>query len=214
MTWPWITLLALGAWHGLNPAMGWLFAVSRGLQERSGRAVAGALLPIALGHGLAIALALAVVAIGRASLPLSALRWATAAVLIGAGIARLVRHRHPRWVGMRVGFRDLTVWSFLMANAHGAGLMVAPLFVVDGARPSCHVDAGVALTGALDYVVATAAHTAAMLAITATVALIVYYKLGLALLRRTWFNLDSVWALALIAAGLFALVAGGVDRDY
>ena len=207
MTWPWITLLLLGAWHGVNPGMGWLFAVSRGLQERRGGAVAGALPPIALGHALAIAVALVVVAIGRASVPLVALRWATAVILIGFGISRLVRHHHPRWVGMRVGFRDLTVWSFLMATAHGAGLMLAPLFVVDGARPSCHAGAGLALSGPIDYVVATAAHTAAMLAVAGLIALIVYYKLGLALLRRAWFNLDWLWALALVGAGVFAALA-------
>jgi hypothetical protein len=208
MTWPWITLLALGAWHGVNPGMGWLFAVSRGLQERRGGAVVGALPPIALGHALAIAVALGIVAIGRASVPLAAMRWATAAILVGFGISRLVRHRHPRWVGMRVGFRDLTAWSFLMATAHGAGLMVAPLFVVDAARPSCHVDAGLALAGPIDYVVATVAHTAAMLATAGVIALVVYHKLGLALLRRAWFNLDWLWALALIAAGVFAALAG------
>lgn len=208
MIWPWLTLIALGAWHGVNPGMGWLFAVSRGLQERRGGAVLGALPPIAIGHGLAIALALVVVAIGRASVPLWAMRWATAVVLIGFGLSRLVRHRHPRWVGMRVGFRDLTVWSFLMATAHGAGLMLAPLFVVDGARPSCHADAGLVLSGPLDYIVATFAHTAAMLAVAGAVALVVYHKLGLALLRRAWFNLDWLWALALVAAGVFAAAAG------
>lgn len=207
MSWPWFTLIALGAWHGVNPAMGWLFAVSRGLQERRGGAVAGALPPIALGHGLAIGVALAVVAIGRASVPLAWLRWGTAAVLIGFGVSRLIAHHHPRWVGMRVGFRELTVWSFLMATAHGAGLMLVPLFVVDAARPSCHVD-GLTLAGPLDYIAATAVHTAAMLAVAGTVALVVYYKLGLALLRRAWFNLDALWALALIAAGLFAALAG------
>jgi len=207
MTWPWITLVLLGAWHGVNPGMGWLFAVSRGLQERRGGAVAGALPPIALGHALAIAVALVVVAIGRASVPLVALRWATAAILIGFGISRLFRHHHPRWVGMRVGFRDLTAWSFLMATAHGAWLIVAPLFVVDGARPSCHADAGVVLAGPIDYVVATAVHTAAMLVVAGVIALVVYHKLGLALLRRAWFNLDWLWALALVGAGLFAALA-------
>jgi hypothetical protein len=139
--------------------------------------------------------------------PLVALRWATAVILIGFGISRLFRHHHPRWVGMRVGFRDLTVWSFLMATAHGAGLMLAPLFVVDGARPSCHADAGLTLSGPIDYVVATAAHTAAMLVVAGLIALIVYYKLGLALLRRAWFNLDWLWALALVGAGVFAALA-------
>jgi len=208
MIWPWLTLIALGAWHGVNPAMGWLFAVSRGLQDRRGGAVLAALPPIALGHGLAIGLALAIVAVGRASVPLAALRWATAALLIGFGLARLVRHRHPRWVGMRVGFRDLTAWSFLMATAHGAGLMLVPLFVVDAARPSCHAAAGLALAGPADYVVAALVHTLAMLATAGSVALVVYHKLGVALLRRAWFNLDGLWALALIAAGVFAALAG------
>jgi hypothetical protein len=108
---------------------------------------------------------------------------------------------------MRVGFRDLTIWSFLMATAHGAGLMLVPLFVVDAARPSCHVDAGLVLTGPIDYAAATLVHTAAMLAVTGIVALVVYYKLGLALLRSAWFNLDALWALALVAAGLFAALA-------
>jgi len=208
MIWPWLTLIALGAWHGVNPAMGWLFAVSRGLQDRRGGAVLAALPPIALGHGLAIGLALAIVAVGRASVPLAALRWATAALLIGFGLARLVRHRHPRWVGMRVGFRDLTAWSFLMATAHGAGLMLVPLFVVDAARPSCHAAAGLALAGPADYVVAALVHTLAMLATAGSIALVVYHKLGVALLRRAWFNLDGLWALALNAAGLFSALAG------
>jgi len=208
MIWPWLTLIALGAWHGVNPAMGWLFAVSRGLQDRRGGAVLAALPPIALGHGLAIGLALAIVAVGRASVPLAALRWATAALLIGFGLARFVRHRHPRWVGMRVGFRDLTAWSFLMATAHGAGLMLVPLFVVDAARPSCHAAAGLALAGPADYVVAALVHTLAMLATAGSIALVVYHKLGVALLRRAWFNLDGLWALALIAAGLFSALAG------
>lgn len=208
MIWPWLTLIALGAWHGVNPAMGWLFAVSRGLQDRRGGAVLAALPPIALGHGLAIGMALAIVAVGRASVPLAALRWATAALLIGFGLARLVRHRHPRWVGMRVGFRDLTAWSFLMATAHGAGLMLVPLFVVDAARPSCHAAAGLALAGPADYVVAALVHTLAMLATAGSIALVVYHKLGVALLRRAWFNLDGLWALALIAAGVFAALAG------
>jgi hypothetical protein len=108
---------------------------------------------------------------------------------------------------MRVGFRDLTMWAFLMATAHGAGLMLLPLFVVDAARPSCHVDAGIPLAGPIDYAAATAVHTLAMLAITGIVALVVYHKLGVAILRRAWFNLDALWAIALIAAGLFAALA-------
>ncbi len=207
MSWPWLTLALLGAWHGLNPGMGWLFAVSRGLQERRGSAVAAALPPIALGHALAIAVALAVFAVGNASLPAGPVRWATAALLIGFGVLRLIRHRHPRWVGMRVGFRDLTCWSFLMATAHGAGLMVLPLFVVGSAEPSCHTAAGIELTSAAGYLGATLLHTGAMLAVTTAIALVVYYKLGLALLRRAWLNLDWLWSIALALSGLLALLA-------
>jgi hypothetical protein len=206
MIWPWVTLALLGAWHGINPGMGWLFAVSRGLQERRGSAVAAALPPIALGHALAIALALGVLAIGKASLPTGPLRWATAVILIGFGVTRLFKHRHPRWVGMRVGFRDLTLWSFLMATAHGAGLMLLPLFVTDAANRSCHAQAGLELSGPGGYAGATLLHTAAMLLVAGVIALVVYYKLGLSLLRRAWFNLDWLWASALVISGTAALV--------
>ena len=170
-----------------------------------------ALPPIALGHGLAIALALVVVAIGRASLPLGALRWITAAVLIGFGVSRLIRHRHPRWVGMRVGFRDLTVWSFLMATAHGAGLMLLPVFLLGPDNPapchgaSCHSAAGLALTSPAGYLAAIALHTAAMLTVAGAAALVVYYKFGLAILRQAWINLDRIWAAVLIVAGVVAI---------
>ncbi len=207
MTWQWITLALLGSWHGANPGMGWLFAVSRGLQERRGSAVAGALPPIALGHALAIALALLTVAAGRASLAGPPLRLVTASVLVGFGLARLIRHRHPRWVGMRVGFGGLTWWSFLMATAHGAGLMLVPLFVAGASEPSCHERAGLALGGPGDYLGATAVHTGTMLLVASAIALVVYYRVGLGLLRRAWSNLDWLWSLALIASGGAALVA-------
>jgi uncharacterized protein (DUF486 family) len=204
--WPWFSLAALGAWHGINPAMGWLFAVSRGLQEQRGSATAAALFPIALGHALAIGLALLVLAVGRISLDPTYLRWLTAAVLISFGIARLIRHRHFRWVGMRVGFPGLTWWSFLMATSHGAGLMLLPLFVAGAAQPACHAHAGLSLTSPGGYVGATLVHTGAMLIVTGVIALVVYYKLGLALLRHAWFNLEWLWSLALILAGATALI--------
>jgi hypothetical protein len=191
--------------------MGWLFAVSRGLQERRGSAVAAALPPLALGHALAIGLALLVFAAGQASLQHSHLRLITAAVLIGFGITKFFRHRHPRWVGMRVGFGGLLLWSFLMATAHGAGLMLVPLFVIgskDQAQtPACHAHAGLVLSSLSGYLGATALHTAAMLLMTGAIALVVYYKVGLALLRHTWFNLDWLWAIALIISGLAALLS-------
>src|ERR1043166_8992739 len=149
--WPWLALLGLGAYHGINPGMGWLFAVALGMQEKRRRAVLAAIPPIALGHALSIGLVVGLLWLAQASVPEKALRYGAAAILFGFGFYRFVRSRHPRWVGMRVGFRDLTLWSFLMATAHGAGLMLVPLFVVDAARPSCHADAGVALSGAVDY---------------------------------------------------------------
>ena len=207
MIWPWVTLALLGAYHGINPGMGWLFAVSRGLQERRGAAVAGALPPIALGHALAIGVTLAALAIGRASLGATSVRWAAAAVLVVFGVSKLIRHRHPRWVGMRVGFGGLFLWSFLMATAHGAGLMLLPLFVAEAPVPSCHAHAGLALTGPGGYAAATLVHTGAMLVVAGTIAFVVYYKLGLSLLRRGWFNLDRVWAAALVVSGIAAAVA-------
>ena len=127
--WPWITLAALGAYHGINPAMGWLFAVALGLQERSRGAVFSAFPPIALGHAASVALVVGVVVVGRAIVPIDALKIMGCVALVSFGIYKLVRSSHPRWVGMRVGFRDLTAWSFLMASAHGAGLMLVPILL-------------------------------------------------------------------------------------
>src|ERR1035438_22439 len=122
-------MLLLGAYHGINPGMGWLFAVALGLQEQKGSAVVKSLIPIAIGHALAIgSVALTAVVLGT-MLPLAAISYSVAAILIGLGIYSLVRHHHVRWVRMQVGFRDLTMWSFLMASAHGAGLMAVPLLL-------------------------------------------------------------------------------------
>src|SRR6185369_15259336 len=133
--------------------------------------------PIALGHALAIGAALLVFAVARVGLPPAALRWGTAALLVAFGVAKLIRHRHPRWVGMRVGFGGLTAWSFLMATAHGAGLMLLPLFVATAAQPACHGGGGggvAALGGPGGYVAATLLHTAIMLAVSGAIALVVY----------------------------------------
>ena len=127
--WPWLALILLGAWHGLNPGMGWLFSVALGLQQRSRRAVFGALLPIALGHALAIGLVVLLVYIVGAVVPSRWLQVGGAATLLVIAIWKLWRARHPNWVGMRVSFWDLTTWSWLMASAHGAGLMVVPVLL-------------------------------------------------------------------------------------
>jgi hypothetical protein len=195
----------LGAVHGINPAMGWLFAVSLGLQERSGRAVWRALGPLALGHALAVAGALLAAAALGVALPPAPLRWVAAATLLACGGFHLVRHRHPRLGGMRVGARDLTVWSFLVASAHGAGLMVVPFALGAAATasvPSAHRHAaalpGIAGAGAL----ATLLHTAGYLGVAGAVAWLVYRKLGLRLLRSAWVNLNLVWAVALIVTAV------------
>jgi hypothetical protein len=204
----WLMLL-LGAYHGINPGMGWLFAVALGMQEQKGSAVARSLVPIALGHALAIgSVVLAAVFLGMA-LPQQAIRYFVAAVLLALGIFSLMGHHHPRWVRMRVGFRDLTFWSFLMASAHGAGLMVVPVLLgsrtVEAAGPmSCHHLAGV---GPLTAFVATAVHTTAYLAVTGLIAWIVYSRSGLAILRKAWLNLNLVWAAALIVTSLVTLLA-------
>lgn len=210
--WPWLTLSLLGVYHGINPAMGWLFAVALGLQEKSGRAVVRALLPIAVGHAVSIGLTVGLLAMGKASIPADYLRWGTAAVLVGFGVLKLVRPRHPRWVGMRVTSRDLLFWSFLMATAHGAGLMLLPVFLLGEGQEApchgsgCHNAAGLSLSSASGYVAAVGLHTLAMLAAAAAVALVVYYKFGLSLLRKAWLNLDTVWAVALILAGGAAIL--------
>lgn len=133
--WSWLALLLLGAWHGINPAMGWLFAVALGLQERNRRAVWGALVPLALGHGLAIGGAILLAGLVGLIVPVPYLKSIVAATLLVFGVYRLLRGRHPRWVGMRVGMWDLTVWSWLMASAHGAGLMVLPFVLGLTAHP-------------------------------------------------------------------------------
>jgi hypothetical protein len=262
-SWPWLALVLLGAWHGINPAMGWLFAVALGLQEQKRRAVWRALLPLALGHGLAIAAAILAGGLLGLVLPVRYLRWLVAVVLVSFGLSRLIRHRHPRWAGMRVGFRDLTVWSLLMASAHGAGLMVLPFVLgvaahsagtgheatrlvaqhhgVHGVGSMAHlspaadhptphgaheaaqpsgpnslagadtghgVHAAAMLSGLPDGqiagLLAALLHTVGYLLVMGIVAVIVYEKLGLRLLRSMWFNLDLIWAGALIFTGTLA----------
>ncbi len=208
----WATLAGLGLYHGANPGMGWLFAVALGLQERSGRAVLRALPPIGLGHAASIGLVVAVLFAGEQVLPGPGLRWAVAACLCGFGLYKLIRPRHPRWVGMRVGFRDLTLWSFLMATAHGAGLMLLPVFLLgEGQTAPCHGEACSAALGTVaqgwpSYLLAVVVHTAAMLLTAGVVAVTVYYKLGLSILRRSWLNLDQVWAVAMIVGGVLAVL--------
>jgi len=200
---PWGTLLLLGAFHGINPGMGWLFAVALGMQENRGAAVWRALLPLGLGHALAVASAIAAGLLAGITMPTAFLRWPIAALLIALGIRMLLRHGHPRWGGMRIGVVGLTIWSFLVATAHGAGLMVLPVWLA--MSPSghahlhaSHVPAGPDLASGLT---ATAVHGAGYLLVTAAIAWIVFTKLGVELLRTKWINLDVIWAAALIVSG-------------
>jgi len=197
----WSTLFLLGAYHGINPGMGWLFAVARGMQEHRTRAVAWSLPPIALGHALAIGMVVLIAQLAQVALPMLYIRIGVAVTLVGLGMYKLIRSRHFRWGGMQVGFRDLTIWSFLMASAHGAGLMVVPVML---AGPHAHHMA--AAQGATSGVWATLIHTLGYFTVTATAALLVYQKFGLAMLRRSWINLDLIWAIALVATGLVALL--------
>jgi hypothetical protein len=197
----WPTLFLLGAYHGINPGMGWLFAVARGMQEHRTRAVALSLPPIALGHAISIGAVILAARMAQVVVPLPYISIGVAVTLIGLGIYRLIRSRHFRWGGMQVGFRDLAIWSFLMASAHGAGLMVLPVMLA-GPHAHHHMAASAdTITGGW----ATLIHTAGYLTATAMAALLVYRRVGLAMLRKSWFNLDLIWAIALIVTGLVAI---------
>ncbi len=202
----WLALIGLGAFHGINPGMGWLFAVALGMQEKRRSAVYQALLPLAFGHALAVVAAVAVAVAVGAVMPIDILRWVLAALLVLFGVSRLFRHRHPRWAGMKVGMGGLTMWSFLMATAHGAGLMVVPLYLGMTMGAAHHAHHGMAASTAPMAFLATGAHAAGYLVVTAVLAVLVFEKLGVGLLRRAWFNLDRIWAIALVTTGALTLV--------
>jgi hypothetical protein len=200
--------------HGINPAMGWLFAVALGLQEQKRAAVLRALPPIALGHALSIGIIIAVLLLARVAVPPRTLKIAAAAILFTFGLFRLLRSRHPNWVGMRVGFGDLTLWSFVMASAHGAGLMLVPFFLPSPAGEESHHHgahqmhawAFANFSAPSLLIAAVVIHTLGYLVITALVAIVVYENLGVAVLRHAWFNIDLLWMLALMITGVFILV--------
>jgi hypothetical protein len=211
----WLTLIALGAYHGVNPAMGWLFAVSQGMTQGDRRAVLRALGPIALGHELSIVLVAGVVVVAAEVVDPAALHVVAAGVLLAFGIFRFCRPRtHPRWTTMRVSGRELTLWSFLMSSAHGAGLMVAPVLIglspgaaAAGVRAHDHVDAGLGTSAPLlADAVGVAVHVAAMVAVMGLVAVVVYERVGVEILRRAWINTDHVWAGAFVLAAIVTLL--------
>jgi hypothetical protein len=205
--WPWLAVAGLGAYHGLDPSMGWLFAVALGLQDKSRARVLNALWPIGIGHLVAIAAVIAIIGGFRAFFTIDYIRPAGAAVLIVFGTFRFLWPRaHPRWVAMRVNAPELALWSFLMATAHGAGLMLFPI-VLRIAPNTCLSPSTMNLArhSLVDAAAIVLLHTGAMLIVMGAVALIVYGHVGLAILRRAWINLDTIWAGALVAAGLLSL---------
>jgi hypothetical protein len=205
-----IALLALGAGHGINPGMGWLFAVALGFQRQSRLAVWGALGPLAVGHALAIAAAIAAAGVIGLVVPPDVLKWGAAALLVGTGLYRLARSRHISYGGMQVNARELATWSFLMASAHGAGLMVLPLLM--GTPPAAghahHLAASAIAFPGIEWsgIVAALVHTAGYLLVTGAIALIVYERVGVRFLRKAWVNLDLVWAVALVVTGVATVV--------
>ena len=208
---PLLTLVVLGAYHGLNPAMGWLFAVSRGMQDGSRRGVTRSLLPIAIGHELALVVVAVVVIAAEEVIDPGALHITAAVVLFSFGIFRFVKPRaHPRWTKMRVSNRELTLWSFLMSSAHGAGLIVAPVLIGIGSASAAtdpedkvpaHADVASIAVDGLGLVL----HVAAMIAVMAVIAILVYDKLGVAVLKKAWLNTDQLWATAFIVAAVITL---------
>ena len=199
--WPWLTLAGLGTFHGVNPAMGWLFAVALGLHRGSHRVVLLSLLPIAIGHAVAVAIvAAAVVSLGIL-VDQQTIRYVAGALLVGWAVYHAVYgHRHRVRFGMRAGMMGLGLWSFLMATAHGAGLMLVPVLIplCLAATPAKEITAAGSLPVSL---AAIGVHTLAMLTVTGTIAIVVYERLGLGFLRRGWINFDWLWTAALVAAG-------------
>ena len=201
--WPWLVIAGLGVYHGVNPAMGWLFAVALGLHRKSQGVVVLSLVPIALGHLAAVAAVVAAfLLLGQVVDRALLARVAGCALIAWAMWHALRGHRQRPFVGMQTGLIGLLAWSFVMASAHGAGLMLLPALL-----PLC-VGSGAQAAGAAvaPAAVALGVHTAAMLATIAAVSLAVYNWIGVGFLRRGWINLDLVWIGALVACGLLLLV--------
>ncbi|WP_416050860.1 hypothetical protein [Cupriavidus basilensis] len=201
--WPWLAIAALGLFHGVNPAMGWLFAVALGLHRGRRKVVLLALLPIALGHAIAVALVLAATLTLGSLLDPQWLARAGGAVLIGWAAWHALRgHRQRPRVGMQAGMAGLALWSFLMAGTHGAGLMLVPVLL-----PLCRAAGAPAAGGPLmPALLALGLHTLAMLLAIGTVALLVYDRIGVGFLRTGWINLDRVWTVALAGCGAALLL--------
>jgi hypothetical protein len=205
-----VALAGLGAFHGLNPAMGWLFAVARGMQERSPAVLVRSLPPIALGHLASVAIVAAVVSATESVVAANVVGVVGGALLVGFGLWRLLSERHFRWARMRLSGGQLVGWSFLMSSAHGAGLMLLPVLAA-GAQPGHmgHMMVGPAMdatpAAALTGLAAAGVHTVVMFSVMAVCAVVVYAFVGVAVLRRAWFNVDRLWAAVLVGAGALTI---------
>ena len=204
---PWLVLIGLGAFHGLNPAMGWLFAVALGLYRQSRNVVLISLIPIALGHAASIAVvAYAVMGLG-AAIDQRTFRIASGVLLIAWGLYHFAYgHRHRLRIGLSTGLFGLFAWSFVMATAHGAGMMLIPVLMplAQAGEHAQHMPITESLWVAS---LAVLVHSLAMLVTTGIVALSVYQWVGLDFLRRGWINLDLIWTAALIGIGLWLMLA-------
>jgi hypothetical protein len=206
--WPWLVLAGLGAFHGLNPAMGWLFAVALGMHRHDGRIVWLSLGPIALGHALSVAIVAAAFVWLGVLIDARALGVGCGLALIGWAIYHWIYgHRHRVRFGLQTGLLGLAAWSFLMATAHGAGLMLWPALMPLCAAAASEPEGAGAMTTAL---LGVGVHTLAMLIVTAAIALAVYHWLDVEILRRAWINLDLVWTLALLAAGAWLILGASL----
>ena len=212
----WLAVIASGLYHGVNPGMGWPLAVSAGLMERSSRALVAALWPLSVGHLLAMLLVILPFA-----LLVALVEWqrqiqiGASLLVIGFGIFRLVNRRHPRALA-RIRPTQLGLWSFAVANAHGAGLMLVPVYL--GLCRAADVDKGHAAAGALINanfgmaVLVSVVHAVAMIAAGGFLAWLVYRYLGLKFVSRSWFDLDGIWAVSLILVGALSLAIGLASR--
>ena len=209
--WPWLALAGLGIFHGLNPAMGWLFAVALGLHRHSRQVVIFSLVPIALGHALSISVVIAALLLLGVAVDHRMVRLAAGVILMAWALYHWrYGHRHRVRVGMRAGFAGLTLWSFLMATGHGAGLMLVPALMplhithTHGQAGHGHpiMDVG-SLWMAL---AAVGVHTLAMLLVTGVLAVVTYEWLGVGVLRRGWINFDRLWTSVLLATGALLLL--------
>jgi hypothetical protein len=208
---PWLALVGLGLFHGINPAMGWLFAVALGLNRHSQTTVLVALVPIALGHAAAVAVAIAAVLALGLVIDHAILLRLSGLLLIGWALWHALRgHRQRVRVGMQTGLVGLGLWSFLMASAHGAGLMVAPVLIGAGTGDAVASSHGLAEGQEAGFSVPVAAvglvlHVSAMVAVAGAVALLVYTRFGVGVLRRWWVNTDAGWAVAFVLTGTLTL---------